>query len=378
MGEKARTLGCLLAGLLPLVAGSVRAQPAAEQNDRVVRAEAPIVAGNVVNAKKRVLADAFRQVTERAFGELVKEAPLPSPMPVAVGQLKASLANSAQRFVRSYRLLEQETEGGVLRVMVEADVNAVLLRQELDRARTASQATAAPTAAPPAATFMLVAGAAPAAAMMAATLTAAGVNARLDPSATEAEMVASAAKQNAHALFVAAVSVGEGLVRGAFRTSVKCTLHSRLFHAGGQAARGPVIDRTDEERGFAADENLARTACFERASTLAARGIVAALHAPMVTVPFVTLQMDIADSGAIPAFMQALKRVGAVSAAEVRLVAAKQAEIRVFTRIGGAALGQALLRELAGKLTVVPTQTTSDVLVLRVRALDSSALEENR
>jgi hypothetical protein len=164
-----------------------RAQPAAEQNDRVVRAEAPIVAGNVVNAKKRALADAFRQVAERAFGELVKEAPLPSPMPVAVGQLKASLANSAQRFVRSYRLLEQETEGGVLRVMVEADVNAVLLRQELDRARTASQATAAPTAVPPAATFMLVAGTAPAATMMAAALTAAGVSARLDPSATEAQ-----------------------------------------------------------------------------------------------------------------------------------------------------------------------------------------------
>ena len=29
------------------------------------------------------------------------------------------------------------------------------------------------------------------------------------------------------------------------------------------------------------------------------------------------------------------------------------AEIRVFTRIGGVALGQILLRELAGKLTVV-------------------------
>jgi hypothetical protein len=151
-----------------------------------------------------------------------------------------------------------------------------------------------------------------------------------------------------------------------------------LFHAEGQAASGPAIDRTDEERGFAAGEDLARNACFERVSTLAARGIVTVLHAPTVAVPFVTLQMDIADAGAIPAFMQALKRVGAVSATEVRLVAAKQAEIRVFTRIGGAALGQALLRELAGKLTVVPTQTTSDVLVLRVRALDSSALEENR
>jgi len=45
---------------------------------------------------------------------------------------------------------------------------------------------------------------------------------------------------------------------------------------------------------------------------------------------------------------------------------------------GGVALGQILLRELAGKLTVAPTQTTNDLLALRVRPLDSSALEENR
>ena len=52
--------------------------------------------------------------------------------------------------------------------------------------------------------------------------------------------------------------------------------------------------------------------------------------------------------------------------------------IRVFTRIGGVALGQILLREVAGKLTAAPTQTTNDLLALRVRPLDSSALEENR
>ena len=50
----------LLAGLCLLSATSVSAQPA-EQKENVVRAEAPVVAGNVVNAKKRALADAFRQ-----------------------------------------------------------------------------------------------------------------------------------------------------------------------------------------------------------------------------------------------------------------------------------------------------------------------------
>jgi len=37
-----------------------------------------------------------------------------------------------------------------------------------------------------------------------------------------------------------------------------------------------------------------------------------------------------------------------------------------------------MTRELAGKLAVTSTQTTSDSLVLRVRNPDSSALEENR
>ena len=127
-----RTSGVLVV-LCLIAASGARAQPP-EQNERVVRAETPIVAGNAVNAKKRALADAFRQVVEKAFGELVKEGtPMPAPMPTSVAQLKASLANSAQKFIRSYRLLEQETEGGVLRVMVEADVNTVLLRRELDR-----------------------------------------------------------------------------------------------------------------------------------------------------------------------------------------------------------------------------------------------------
>jgi hypothetical protein len=371
-------IGGFLVGLCLLTSSSARAEPVAEQNDRVVRAETPIVAGNAVNAKKRALADAFRQVAERAFDALVKEGePLPQPVPVAVAQLKASLANSAQKFIRSYRLIEQENEGGVLHVMVEADVNMVLLRRELDRARAVTQTPTPTMAAIPAAKFMLVAGSAPAAAMTAAALNAAGVSARPDPSSNEVQLVASAAKLNAFALFVTAGSTGEGLVRGAFRASVKCSLNSRLYQAGSQARRGPAIDRTDTDHGFAADETLARTACLTRASTLAAREIVAALHAPTVTLPYVTLQLDIVDLGAIPIFLQALKRVGAVTAAEVRHVTANLAELRAFTRMGGAALLPTLLREVAGKLTVVPTQTTNDLLALRVRASDSSALEEN-
>jgi hypothetical protein len=361
-----------------LVASGARAQ-APEQNDRVVRGESPIVAGNAAAAGKRAVADALRQLVERALGELLKEgAGSPAAAPSGVAQLKASLANSAQKYVRSYRLIEQETEGGVIHVMVEADVNTVLLRRELDRVRGASVAPPTALAPVPAASFLLVAGAAPVAAITASALTAAGVSARLDASPGEAQLLASAAKQNARALFVVATSASEGVVRGTSRLSVKCNLRSRLFQAGGQAQNGPVLERSDEERGFAVDEKLARDACFERVASQAARGLSAALRAPAVAAIFVTVQLDIVDPGPVPILLQALKRVGSVTAAEVRHVAANLAEIRVFTRIGGAALGQALLREVAGKLAVTPTQTTGDVLALRVRALDSSALEENR
>jgi hypothetical protein len=370
------TRGISAVFVLCLLAATVRAQPP-EQNERVVRAEAPIVAGNAVNAKKRALADAFRQVVEKSFGELMKEG-APAPVPPSVAQFKASLANSAQKFIRSYRLIEQETEGGVLRVMVEADVDTVLLRRELERARGAAAAPTAATSSAPAATYLLVAGAAPAAATAVGALSAAGVHARLDASPGEAQLVASAAKQNAYALFVFATSASEGLVRGTNRIAVKCGLRSRLFQAGPQAQRGPAIDRTDEDRGFAAEEGMARKACFERASNQSARALVAALRAPAVADAFVTLQLDIADPGAVPSLLQALKRVGSVYATEVRHVAANLAELRVFTRMGGVALGQALLREVAGKLTVTPTQTANDMLALRVRALDSSAPEENR
>ena len=376
MRESARRTGSILVVVcLFVTSGAVAQTP--EQN--VVRAEAPIVAGNAVNAKKRALADAFRQAAERAFGELLKEgAPLPQPVPASVAQLKASLANSAQRFIRSYRLIEQQSEGGILRVMIEAEVDTLLLRRELERARGAGAAPAPTAATAPAASFWLVAGAAPGAALTAGSLAAAGVSARLDASTGEAQLLASAAKQNAYALFIAVSSVSEGAVRGTSSISVKCSLRARLFTAAGQAVVGPAVDRTDEDRGFAAEEKLARDACLARVSSQAARGLVTALRAPAVAATFVTLQLDMADPGAVPAVLQALKRVGAVTASEVRHVAANLAEIRVFTRMGGVVLGQALSRELAGKLTVSATQTTNDLLALRVRALDSSAQEENR
>ena len=370
-------LAILLAGITVLTSAGAWAQPA-EPKESVVRAEAPIVAGNAVNAKKRALADAFRQAAEHAFAELVKDGePMPSPTPAGVAQLKAALANNAQKFVRSYRLIDQQTEGGVLKVMVEIDVDTVLLRRELDRVRGVASAQSAP-AAKPVANVLLVAGLAPIGATVAAALGGAGVRAQLDPAQAEAQLLASAARQNAQALFVAAKSAGEGTVRGGFKIAVKCTLVWRLFGAGVQATHGPAVERADEDYGFANDETAARAACFEHAALAVARGVVTSLRAPVVSAPFVTLQLDIADLGVIPIVLQSLKRLGSVTASEVRHIAANTAEIRVFTRVGGLALFQALGREIGGKLLLVPVQTASDLVAVKVRGSESPVPEENR
>lgn len=372
---------CLLATAPSGVEAQPPAQPAAAQvaapeaNDRIVRAEAPIVAGNAVSAKKRALSDAFRQAAERAFGEILKDGePLPQPWPPGVVQLKASLANAAQKFVRSYRLIEQSSEGGVLKVMVEADVDTVALRRALDRARGSVGSAGAAVQGPKAAGTLLVGGAPNATPVVLRALSAAGIRAQLDRASGEAQLIANGARQNAHALFVAESDSDEGVVPGAAQVAVKCNLAARLFMAGAPAGR-PVLDQVDEDRGFAADAAAARQACVERTAGVLAHAVAAKLKAPAVGAPFVTVQLDIVDPGAIALILQACRRMGSVTAAEARQVTAKSAEIRVFTRMAGPALQQFLVRELAGKLAMVPTQTGNDLLTLRVRNPDSSSLE---
>ncbi|MBN2574784.1 MAG: hypothetical protein JXP73_09485 [Deltaproteobacteria bacterium] len=365
------------AGLSLLLAAGAQAQPA-DQAQNVVRAEAPIVAGNAVSAKKLALASAFRQAVEEAFAEIVKAGPLPSPAPPAVLQLKASLASAAQRFVRSYRLLDQQTEGGMLKVMVEIDVDEASLRREIERASGTAPSQVLPATRQPV-TAILVAGAAPASSLTVAALAALGLRAQAAPAGAEAQLAVSAARQNVNALSVAAKSAAEDRVRGTSRIPVKCGITWRLFGAGPQAMRGPAVVRTNEDYGFAGDEPAARQACFESAAAAVAREVATTLRSPIVSAQYVTLKLDIGDVGVIPALLHALKRMGSVSGREVRSVTANAAEIRVFTRIGGPALAQAIGREVGGRLFIEPVQSALDLVVLKVRRADATAppAEEN-
>lgn len=350
-----------LLGLLWL--GRAVAQTPVAQD--VVRAEAPIVAGNAVNAKKLALANAFRQATEQALAELVKQSePLPSPVPAGLGQLKASLGNGAQKYVRSYRLIEEQSEGGVFKVMVEIDVDEVLLRRELDKIFGAAAAQAQP-AGRAVASVLLVGGSA--AAKVVAALGPQGVRTQLDAAPGEPQLLASALRQNAFSLFVTLESRTEERVRGTIQIPVRCTLAWRLFLPGTQPTGGPAVSRSDEAYGFATDAGAAQSVCVERAVAALARSVLATLRTPVESAPFVTLQLEMPDPGSVPPVLQALKRLGAVVATEVRTLTATRADIRVFTRISGPALFAALGRELGGKLALAPTQPLSHIVAVKVQ-----------
>jgi hypothetical protein len=344
------------------------AMPAgAQSGENVVTTEAPVVNGNAVVAKQRALADAFRQTVERAFSDLLKErGGEAQPLSAGLAQLKASLANRGQRFVRSYRILDEEEGNGRLRVQIDADVDTALLRREMERARGTTSGEPSTTSARPAGPSILVGGDLPdeASMTMLKALGAAGVQAQSAGVRAEASLVAAAARQAAQALWLVVTSFGEGSIRGASRVSVRCELRARLLPAG-PGARTTILEHS--ERGFADDEAAARLACAQRASGALARQLAASLRPTPAGARYLTLDLDVVEPAALMALIQVTKRLGAVNAAEVRHVTTNQAEIRVFTRMSGREIEAALLRDVAGRLLVAELKPPADRVTLQVR-----------
>jgi hypothetical protein len=341
-----------------------------QSNDRVVTAEAPIVAGNAVLAKQRALGDAFRQAAERGFAVVLAESgDAAASLPPALAQLRASFATRGQRFVRSYRVLEQDESAGKLRLQIEAEVDMALLRREIDRVRgaNATGANVVPVVAemPP----FLVAGAVPSEVRLIAVnaFVAAGVRAQASPIADEASLTTAAAGQGSQAVLLAATATPEGAIRGANRVSVRCELRARVT-AAPTMGPGSKLDRKEEDRGFAVDENAARMACWERGAQGLTRSVVAAFRPAPASTRYVELTLDLADPSALTAVIQGIKRLGAVSTTEVRHVTARAAEVRLFTRMGGPTIASALIRELAGRLALSNTKpATVDHVWLQAR-----------
>jgi hypothetical protein len=343
----------------------------AQLGEHVVTAEAPVVNGNAVVAKQRALADAFRQAVERAFSDLLKEGGGEAqPGSAGLAQLKASFANRGQRFVRSYRILEEEEANGRLRVQIDAEVDTSLLRREMERARGTSAGEPVTAPARPTGPSVVVGGDLPveASAAVVKALAAVGVQAQSVAVRDEVPLVAAASRQAASALHVAATWFGEGSIRGATRVSVRCELRARLLSAG----RAANLDSS--ERGFASDETAARLACWQRVAAALAQQLSTSFRPTPAGARYVTLDLDVVEPAALMTLIQVVKRLGAVTAAEVRHVTTHQAEVRVFTRMSGREIQAALIRDVGGRLLVTELKPPADRVTLQVRSAQAGDL----
>ena len=196
------------------------------------------------------------------------------------------------------------------------------------------------------------------------TLAAASVPAQLAAVRDEASLVAAAARQATRALWLSATWSSEGSVRGASRVSVRCDLRARFLSAS-PGTRAASFESS--ERGFADDEVAARLACAQRAASGLARQLSTFLRPAPAGARYVTLDLDVVEPAALMALIQVVKRLGAVTAAEVRHVTTNQAEIRVFTRMSGREIEAALIRDVAGRLLVSELKPPADRVTLQVR-----------
>jgi hypothetical protein len=370
---RASTLLALLAQApAPPAAAPGQSAAAPASPDAVVSAEAPIVAHNVASAKQRALEEAFFQAVDRAFVRVLAVAGADaSAPPPALAQLRAGFRTRARRYVRSYRVLSEGEAGAVYRVELEADVDDVFLRREIERARTGP---AAPGVGP--AIALLVAGTGPAEAgkAIAGALGTGGAKTQLRSDVADVAAAREAAVRAAlpFVALYSASAVPEGPVRGTGAAATSCRISLQIVPAAGTG--GAVAERAASARGFdeAGDASAAQADCWRRASAQVvadARPSLAATGGQGARV--VTVVVELEEPSLVDAIRRALGRVGAVSSHELRRISVGRIELRVVTRLGPDALFAALARELGSVADLTPTgdgRPTSDALTFRARS----------
>jgi hypothetical protein len=204
---------------------------------------------------------------------------------------------------------------------------------------------------------------------MARALGGAGVKAETPPLGAidegKAKEIAGRSQAGA-AMLLSGQVTDEGPVRGTTRNSASCRLAARVL----PVSSAPTVDRTAEARAFAEGAAAASAECLARVAGDLTRQTSASLS-PAVAVPrdmrLVTLDLDVIEPAALPLVMQALKKVGSVSASEVRRVTVGHVELRTTTRLSAPSLVAAIARELTGTATVTAGQPAADRVPLQVR-----------
>ena len=355
--ERPGSLSLLIAGVIVIGAGSARAQapapapPAAAPGAPAVEGavgQAPIAAGDVATARERALNEAFRQLVEAAFAGLVAEnGGATSP---ALASLRAGWLQRPKRLVRSYRVLEQSEDGGMLRVRVTAELDEVVHAAGVRSQPGRGQPGRRPGRAAGAGGGRARGGHGP------------GRRARRPRASAPSCRPAAPATRRRCGRWPRAPGGRWRWSPVAPPARARCAAPaSRRWSAQlgvrlVSADAGAGAERTASARGFQIQEADARTACFARA----ARELLPALL-PEVgggragtagDLRVVTLDLDINEPAVISPVLRALRKIGGATSTEVRRVVVGRVEVRVSSRLTAAALMAGLTRELASLATV--------------------------
>jgi hypothetical protein len=369
-GPRPLLLTASLTAAAVLLAVNVSAQetlaPTTEVAPGVV-GEAPIAAGNAASARERALEEAFRQLVEKTFTQLISELGGATPT-AAQASVRAGWLQRPRRLVRGYRVLEESEQAGNLRVRVTADLDEAGMRRELERARGATTTRATPAGAVP-----VVALSSPeAATALAAALAAGGVRAELAPGRlADAAAVRPLALKAGRGVAVAVNGhdEDEGLVRGAGLRAVACEISVQLVPAAGDVP----APRSAKARGFHAEPQRARDSCYTRATAALLPALLPELGGMTSGAGDLrqyVFDLDLNEPAALAPMLRAVRKVAGPAAAEVRRIAVGRVELAVNTRLAAAALFAGVARELGSVATLVRTgPDRGDRIMAQVRLL---------
>ena len=242
--------------------------------------QAPIVAGNRVQARDKALTAALEQAVDQALAYVLE----PDARMKAQAALRAQLLPKARSYVPNYRVLdEHEIEGDKFQVQIEAQVDTTALRRDAMAIAGSSGPAKPPTAGKP---RVLIALLGPPAAAARRALEAQGFPEAAAPE-TQPPTSDSDAAQRAKNAGAGLVVVGsaetrsDGHIRGTDQEAAQARVELRMLDADGHAlARGAA-----DARGFGASGTGAAEQALEQAATQAAEQMAAELAQKFTATP---------------------------------------------------------------------------------------------
>lgn len=354
------------AGAAPPAGSAAPGAPSAVAGDvsspgfRLGSSDVPVVGGNVASARERAVTEALKQAVGQAITAIAPEA---RSQPKTVAQILGKV----RVFVRRYRSL-QEGEVGASRyaVKLEAEVDEAAIRRAFDRGALPAP-TMPPTAAP--SYFVVAAGLPEGTDAVIKALGGAGLRAERAPLAAwdQPHAVEAGARAGLSAVaFVNATANPEGEVRGAGIEAVSCTVGLRVVAAGTGAA---VAEDTQTMRAFSARAPEARRDCFTRAAAAVLPNAVPPSSGVRGSPDLrtVTVEVDVAELGAVQPLLKQLRGSGSVSSVDLRRIVPGRVELLVRSRMTAPALVALFGRDTSGAVTFSAAEAAGDLVHVRAR-----------